>query len=553
MRRSFLSPAKMPAKDRKNTERGDAVQEPCKILIVEDEYIMQQGIRHLIDWEQEGFQIVGCATNGKEGLQLVEQLQPHIVLTDVVMPVMNGVELTRVLRERYPTVQVVVLSGYSDFEYVRDTFQGGAVDYILKSLLHPQSLLDTLRRVAGRIPGMVLKRGTATPEALLGNIIAGYGCRDVPPELKKELPFSRFFLMGTCAVRILGEDRDVVSRHERLLSASAGAELAEYPHRQLLTEKGVLLLVVNFEPARESLALEALRRTAKEISRSEPLAFYVVSTPFSSLTELRSVYFGPFLKSAESFFYHKGEYFLALETPQFSSKEDGGEVKAVKLDSIRFHRALADSQMSDALGTLQEFVTKALENRSMEELEFKSVVQNSLYQIITWLEDRVPDPIDLADLKRECLTQLQACPYAENFSAAFSRIVGKLAVILDAYGVRSQNDTMKSILNYIDTSYMEPITLQSIAQQFNFSYSYLSSYFRAHSSDGFSDYLNKVRIAHAQELFQKSALAPADVCGAVGYGDQSYFTKVFKKYAGCTPGEYRRRVTKGEIHRDHRS
>ena len=59
MRRSFLSPAKMPAKDRKNTERGDAVQEPCKILIVEDEYIMQQGIRHLIDWEQEGFQIVG--------------------------------------------------------------------------------------------------------------------------------------------------------------------------------------------------------------------------------------------------------------------------------------------------------------------------------------------------------------------------------------------------------------------------------------------------------------------------------------------------------------
>ena len=91
----------------------------CRILIVEDEYLTRQGIKGMIHWEQEGFQIVGEASNGEEALARIEELKPQIVLTDVVMPVMDGIALTQAIQERYPETRVIVLSGYSDFEYVK--------------------------------------------------------------------------------------------------------------------------------------------------------------------------------------------------------------------------------------------------------------------------------------------------------------------------------------------------------------------------------------------------------------------------------------------------
>ena len=87
----------------------------CKVLIVDDEYIMRQGIKHLVNWDKEGFLIVGEATNGKEALIMVEELKPHIVVMDVVMPVMDGVELTKEVHEKYPDIKIIVLSGFDDF------------------------------------------------------------------------------------------------------------------------------------------------------------------------------------------------------------------------------------------------------------------------------------------------------------------------------------------------------------------------------------------------------------------------------------------------------
>lgn len=131
----------------------------CRILIVEDEYLTRQGIKGMIHWEQEGFQIVGEASNGEEALARIEELKPQIVLTDVVMPVMDGIALTQAIQERYPEIRVIVLSGYSDFEYVKSIFQHGAVDYILKPTLNQQELLATLCKAAGQIPDFVLTAG----------------------------------------------------------------------------------------------------------------------------------------------------------------------------------------------------------------------------------------------------------------------------------------------------------------------------------------------------------------------------------------------------------
>ena len=90
----------------------------CKVLIVDDEFITRQGISHMIMWEQEGFQLVGEASNGQEGIEMIEKYQPDIVLADIVMPVLNGIEFSMILQEKYPNIKLIILSSYDNFEYV---------------------------------------------------------------------------------------------------------------------------------------------------------------------------------------------------------------------------------------------------------------------------------------------------------------------------------------------------------------------------------------------------------------------------------------------------
>lgn len=112
-----------------------SVHKWCKVLIVDDALLIRKGIKHSINWEKEGFQIIGEGKNGEEALELIETFHPHIVITDMVMPVMDGVELTKAIKEDFPQIEIIILSSFGDFDYVRSTFQLGISDYILKPLI----------------------------------------------------------------------------------------------------------------------------------------------------------------------------------------------------------------------------------------------------------------------------------------------------------------------------------------------------------------------------------------------------------------------------------
>ena len=130
----------------------------CRILIVDDEYIMRRGIRFMLNWEEQGFEVVGEASNGKEALEMIEDLKPHIVFCDIVMPVMDGIDFIKIAHRRHPDIQILILSGYDKFEYVRQALLNGAADYILKPTLNPEELTKLLNKTAARIPGLQLKK-----------------------------------------------------------------------------------------------------------------------------------------------------------------------------------------------------------------------------------------------------------------------------------------------------------------------------------------------------------------------------------------------------------
>lgn len=505
------------------------------MLIAEDEYITRQGIQHMVDWNAEGFEIVGEATNGKDALEMVEKLRPHIVLTDIVMPVMDGVELARNLRLKHSGIQLVVLSSYSDFGYVRDSFQNGAVDYILKPTLNPTNLLKTMKQVAARIPGLKLHGCQDLSSATcIGQLLSGFSGETVQKQLQKKFQKSHFMLIGMDAARIFGQEASVLENQERLLSQSLDDNLSGYTYVQLLARESILLLVINFSQLEQQSVLAALRTAVEKIAQDEPRTFYVTSSVFSDLALMKEIYHGSFINNMDRYFYYKGNHLL-------TSGEFCELRPTVKFDITRYTESLEALQVDHALDLLETYVDAILTEHSLDEMELKTLVQNAWYQMISVLEDQELNPDNLSYLKRDCLIKIHACAYSENFAQIFSILQADFRAIIRKYEVNVQRSTIQKILKYIGNHYSEPLTLASLAQRFNFSYTYLSSYFHTHHKEGFSEYLNKERIRHAAELLQQDILSVSEVCGAVGYTDQSYFSRVFKKLTGFTPREYRRK------------
>ena len=110
----------------------------------------------MLDWEKEGFTIIGEAANGKEALEKIEELKPNIIISDIVMPILGGVDFSEVVKKKYPNIQIIILSSYDNFDYVKNTFLHGVIDYILKPTLNPSQLINTLKKAAKKIPGFEL-------------------------------------------------------------------------------------------------------------------------------------------------------------------------------------------------------------------------------------------------------------------------------------------------------------------------------------------------------------------------------------------------------------
>ena len=515
----------------------------CKVLIVEDEYIIRQGIRSMIDWNAEGFDIVGEANNGQDALELVKTLNPHIVITDIVMPIMDGLELEKKLRENYPDTQMIVLSSYSDFDYVRNSFQNGAVDYILKPTLNPINLLDTMKKVVARIPGLTLRsRRELSIAACIEQMLNGFLSEKAEIQLKNVFREPCFLLVGMNASHVFGQDLASIEKMKKLLTLSIEEKMPQYNHVQLVVNRAngsngsVILLVINFQECERKSVFHALYATAEQIARQEPCAFFVTSPVFSNVQQLKAQYNSGFLTNLDRSFYYKGRHFVTDE--EFQQPQPPR-----KFNKSDFTKLLETFQVENALDYLEKYVHSALREWNMDEMELKSLVQNSWYQIISALEDQGLNADSLSYMKRDCLVKLYACSYAEDFLQTFSVLQADLRSIIQKYEVDSRSTTIENILKFIDGQYSEPLTLASLAHQFNFNYTYLSSYFRTHHKEGFSEYLNKVRIGHATELLRLETLSISDVCEMVGYTDQSYFTRVFKKATGKTPREYRKQYS----------
>lgn len=508
----------------------------CKVLIVEDEFIMRQGMKHMLEWEKEGFTIIGEATNGQEALELINKLKPNIVISDIVMPIINGVDFCKIVQEKYPNLQIIILSSYDNFEYVKDTLLNGAVDYILKPTLNPNQLLLTLKKAVDRIPGLELVRNE---DIYYNNLIERYLLGfDSKLEINKFInifPNTCFRIFGIDLKYLVGRNKEVIRKLKaRIQEYFLINKISNY--LELIINDGVLIYIINYKISQDKDMIKQIKEyTGKNLIIDENMLF-VITEKFEKLDKIKKIYDEKFISYLSEKFYNKDNFLLNTESVEIKEKIS-------KFNSNKFYDLLKGKEFNKAIDMIYEYVVYSIKLKT-EEYKLKNLVKNLLYNFIVSLEAY---DIETEELRQEYFKKIDAVKYSQDFIDEIDNILFNLKDIISK-NVNVEEERIKEILEYINSNYNKALDLGNISKVFNFNYYYLSFYFNNHCKEGFSEYLNKVRIEKACDLLKENKYYVSEISSMVGYSDHSYFCRVFKKITGYTPSSYRRlNIIKGVL------
>lgn len=500
----------------------------CKVLIVEDEFIMRQGMKHMLEWEKEGFTIVGEATNGQEALDLIDILRPNIIISDIVMPILDGVDFSNIVQKRYPDIQIVILSSYDDFEYVKNTFLNGAVDYILKPTLNPTQLLLTLKKAVDRIPGLELvKDEYVYYNNLIERYLLGFDSRLDSTKFISIFPNTYFRVLGINLRQAFGKNKDSIRKLKSELEKFFILN-KNYINIKLLINDEILCYIINYKVSDDKEIIKNMERFIRENLSNQDNIFLVITPKFNSISELKEIYNEKFISYLSYKFYYEKILLLKSEFVE----------KANKVEKFNFDIYLNYIKSKDFISSINmigEYAKYAVTYKT-DEYKLKNLIKNLLYNIIVSLESYY---VEADELRQVYFKKIDNALYSSSFLEEVKLILFELRFIVSE-NTNVEEGKIKEILEYINKHYDECLDLSDISKVFNFNYCYLSSYFNNHCREGFSEYLNKIRIEKACELLSKNNLYVSEISSMVGYSDHSYFCRVFKKIKGHTPSDYRR-------------
>jgi YesN/AraC family two-component response regulator len=500
-----------------------------RILLIEDEPSAMRHLKSIITLKCDSFEIVGTAEDGGDGLEKVRSLKPDVVITDIKMPIMDGIKLVAHIKQEFPHIYSIIVSGYQDFEYAKGALQYGVVDYLLKPVAADQlsSLLNSINEKLQR--DYYIKRIDLLKAILSGKQIE-------TNVLNKYLPFK---LYSAAVIREKGipsrfSSKYALEYNNPLLESCLENNIKSNNHIWTLPGRDDKEIIFIYSPEITSARLfeECINEVLKEVDNCYHTTIFLrESITISNIKK----YIGDLYRTLDNktiIGYSQIIYGL----PNASVSLD----KRVVLEEILINKIsyLVSNGMYEELRKELSKFFASWEKEQRNQLW----VESCLRHIIGIIEKHTNECCGCRNYDIEFMLDEALC-YSNSLRELMDNVwhlVEKITLSTETKNVKA--DTLayfNSIEKYITNNISEPISLPSICTLFGISQSYMSRLFRKYKEMSFNEYVTSLRIEKAKALILGNPdMNLKDVAAFVGYNDQFYFSRVFKSMTGVPPSEF---------------
>lgn len=503
------------------------MENKVKIFVVEDEKMLRENLeKYILDTFPE-CEITGEYSNGQEALKDIEVLRPHIVFTDIKMPYMDGIELAKEIKINYPYIYTVIITGFSDFEYAQQAIRCGVFDYLLKPV-KKDKLYELLHELIGKV--------NISKNSVSRNVVTSKNY----PIFDNDMEFGIFLIQFGNNCSDLKNDTTIKyykRQEEQLNWVKIFHEKDEDEREWFLSDENVINVKCLVTRIHQDEAFEC-KTFAKKLMDVLGTAFTDSSVNICYMKEYSTK--ADIWNNVKFLRKYMNRLVTIGESCVFSYsdiKKWNQSQKILEMVKYRIQEQLERKIKTRNKNEIIEEVTSILNFVSQNQvcqMTYEKIVEYILH-VFEFSGMKYDEEI-LDELWQIYETQLTKARSCKEISSYFLKCI-------DVFFQSDllENDThMEQFMDYIDMNYTNIESVKSVADKFNYNYTYFSRLFKQYKGISLSKYITKKRIELAKQLMEEnSEMGVLAVCEKVGYEDQHYFSRVFRKEVGLSPSEYK--------------
>lgn len=536
-----------------------------KVFLVEDEMVIRRGIKNSIDWEKEGYIFCGEASDGELAYPMIIKEKPDILITDIRMPFMDGLELCKLVKKELPNIKILILSGYDEFDYAKEAIRLGVTEYLLKPISSGK-LLEALNGVSESI------RREKEDKDLV---------RKYMEEMREntEHEKQKFFEQMIAGNLSMADALETGKKYEMNLSAGmynlllfrftlgkenrkSGELLGEAEYAiEKLTER--LEYVFEFQRGVEGWAFllmadneEQMSERVKELSKDleeimknySTIAYFGgIGQPVARLRELEES-FREAERALAARFTMELNRIISVEDIRMAQNVDTlDDIEITSFGEIEKTRTMLEKFLNNgAEDEIDEFVDVYINELPEENLKSvlmrQYIIMDAYIVMMSFCEKIEGIEGEMQAQSEELKNSMKTIQTLEEIKNYIRMLLKKIIGVRDTISGRRYSDIIEIAKDQIRKTYMsDEISLNTIAAEVGMSPSYFSSIFSKEMGKTFVEYLTEIRMDRAKELLLCSSMKTSEIGYEVGYKDPHYFSYIFKKTQNCTPKEFRAR------------
>ncbi|NBI92323.1 response regulator [Lachnospiraceae bacterium] len=526
-----------------------------KVMVVDDEELSRRFIVSSLNWEAFGLEVAAEAASGLEALTLLEEQIPDIIFTDIKMPYMDGLELSRLIAGKYPHIKIVILTAFKDFDYAQQSIQIGVSHFLLKPINHAE-LHSTILKLKEQIAEekkkwfeldhlkKILKdnyfflRERFLFELLEDKISPSASASQLSYYFPEGIPsYIQVTLLEASSPRFLE-----TSEEERLLQDMQNLEfvhkcLKNDTRIEALIDRRHHLVLLSYSPEVKMVTLcEQLQRSIHQISGLD--IFFGIGTAYHDFLKinlswqesLESLKFSRYIPSQSITVYQND---IHVQNTDWQPKQGA-------IEDIKFYiKAGLSDELNKALPSL--YLNEA--GNLIEADKARLLSMTLLSAAVNAVNDIGINLQDILEQEATSFLPILSEPTGGMLRNKTTAYLNKLTLSIASYRSTKRKTVLWDIIQYIQKEMSSPeLSLSAVAEQFHMNDSYLSRTFKKELGFSFSKYLNRLRMERAIQLITGTDMKAYQVAEAVGIPDAYYFSSCFKKYTGMSIRDYKRNL-----------